>query len=71
MIGRASSPPQAGAGRTSLEARVRKLEGDNLRLKSGLGNLCVWFKHPPQVDDPGLHAWLYKVGLGCPSFGLH
>lgn len=61
---------------STLPAQVAQLQRDDARLKRAVGNLCVWFKHAPAAvefpkgDEP-LSSWLYDVGLGCDTFGLH
>jgi len=60
----------------SLAKQVQQLQSDNVRLKRAVGNLCVWFKHAPTAielpsNTQALASWLYNVGLGCDTFGLH
>lgn len=60
----------------NVGVQTRQLQPDDARLKSAAGNPCVWFKHAPRGiqlpdADAALSAWLYKVAVGCDTFGLH
>jgi hypothetical protein len=59
---------------SDLTLRVQKLERDNQALKFTVGNLCVFFKHPPSLtgaEVSGLSLWFNRVALGCNTFGFH
>jgi hypothetical protein len=70
-----ASPSASPATGPNLFKQVAQLQKDDARLKFTVGNLCVWFKHAPTSiqlpNDQTLAAWLYNVGLGCDTFGLH
>lgn len=70
-----ASPSNSATG-PNLSKQVAQLQKDDARLKFTVGNLCVWFKHAPSAiqlptGDQALAYWLYNVGLGCDTFGLH
>ena len=69
-VGSAALADRSQAAPNGYGKQIAKLQWDVQRLKRAEGNLCVFFRHAPNVNDLALAGWFRQVAIGCNTFGV-